>query len=199
MFKNKLILIFIGIIVILCGLIAFEHKRAISFKEQADDRESIMKVKERDWITKEGRLVHENSVASIKSDKVAKEYLKKDSATNALLKDLKIDWRKVHSLSKTTVVNNYYLDTTIVPTSDSTYEFKWNNTWLSVNGKIDIKNKRIQQNYTHTDTINQVVHYKRSKKLLKLIPYGKFIFVSEVTCADSSSKVTDQTTFIKQK
>lgn len=196
MLKTKLVLILIGVIILLGALVTFEHNRAKSFKEQAEDREAIMNIKERDWKTKEGRLVHENSVIKLQSDKVAKELFKNDS----LLKDLNIKWNKVHSLSKTTVENHYHISTPLINNKDSTYTLKeWKNTWLTVNGQVDLKKNSVSLDYEHKDTITQVIHYKRSKKFLGIIGYGKFEFLSQTVLADSSSKVKSQITYIKNK
>lgn len=194
--KNYSILILVIIILSLGSYSLYQTNRAKKFKEQAEDREAIMKVKEKDWITKSGKLVHENSVIKLQSDKVAKEVFKKDS----LLIDLGIKWKNVHSVSKTTIENHYHITSPITNNGDSTYKIKeWKNTWLTLNGDIDIKKNTIDINYTHKDTLSQVIHYKRSKKFLGLIPYGKFEFLSETTTSDSLSKVVDQTTYIKQK
>jgi hypothetical protein len=193
--KNYLILGLIVALISLSGYSFIQSERAKAFKQQAEDREA-MNIKERDWITKEGRLIHENSVAKIQSDKVAKEVFQKDS----LIKDMGIKWNKVLSLSKTTVHNHYHIDTTIIDNGDSTFNIpQWKNKYLTVSGLIDLKKNRVSLDYDHRDTLTQVIHYKRSKKFLKLIPYGKFTFLSETTCADSSSKVIDQITYVRDR
>jgi hypothetical protein len=198
--QNYLILALIIVLFLVGGYALVQQERAKAFKDQAEDRESAMKVKERDWVTEKGRLVHENSVASFKSDKVAKEFLKQDSATNALLKDLNVKWRKVQSLSNTITHNHYHIDNEIINNGDSTYTIpEWKNNYLKVSGVIDLKKNIVSLDYDHKDTITQVIHYKRSKKLLGIIPYGRLTFVSETTCADSSSKIVDQTTFVRDR
>jgi hypothetical protein len=184
MLKARLIFILIGAIVILSLLFINQYNRTQKFKEQAEDRESIMNVKEKEWRTKEGRLVHQNSVI-----------FKQDS----LLQEMNIKWNKVHSLSKTTVVNNYHITTPAINQGDSTYKIKeWTNGYLTTSGRIDLKKNIVSLDYQHKDTIFQVIHYKRSKKFLG-IPYGKFNFVTETTTADTSSRIVDQITYIKQK
>jgi hypothetical protein len=195
MLKARLIFILIGAIVILSLLFINQYNRTQKFKEQAEDRESIMNVKEKEWRTKEGRLVHQNSVIQLQSDKVTKEIFKQDS----LLQEMNIKWNKVHSLSKTTVVNNYHITTPAINQGDSTYKIKeWTNGYLTTSGRIDLKKNIVSLDYQHKDTIFQVIHYKRSKKFLG-IPYGKFNFVTETTTADTSSRIVDQITYIKQK
>lgn len=200
MLKNRLIIILLVVIGIIVSLLFIQKAQTKKFKEQAEDREAIMKVKERDWVTKEGRLVHENSVVKLQSDKVTKELFKNDSSMNSLLKDLNVKVNKMQSFSRTSVSNHYHVNTPVTNNGDSTYKIKeWKNPWLTVSGEIDLKKNIASLDYDHKDTIIQVIHYKRSKKFLGLIPYGKFEFVSQTTTADTASKVVEQVTYIKNK
>lgn len=192
-------LIFYALIVLaiitLFGLWQYQIARTKKFKEISEDRESAMNVKEREWRSKSGKLVHENTVIKIQSKEMAKEIFKKDS----FLRDLGIKWKDVHSLSKSPIHNHYHITTPVINNGDSTYKIKeWTNRFLTINGEIDLKKNKADLDYLHLDTLKQVITYKQ-KRFLGIIPHGKITFTSEVTMADSASKVTDQTTYVRQK
>lgn len=193
--KINLTAILLVIIFALVIILDFEYKSKKEYKRQNEDLHNVLEVKERNWTTKNGKLVHENTVVKLQSDKIAKQILKQDST----LKELGIKWSRVQSLSKTTIENHYHIEIPITPIKqDSTFAFEWKNNYLEVNGEVDLVKKRITQDYVHKDTITQVIHYKQ-KRFLGIFPHGPITFLSEVTTADSCSKVTHQTTYVRNK